>query len=150
MEPEQYFLRYAFPCAFIAHQRGVISQRELDGLEKDFHAGNLVARTMLVRVFHKAFERLRKLGDPWDIDTMKRYFEDEHNRLIEAEDMLGKNPPGSLKELCLIREATVVEKKGDIYMVQYEDKKRPVMSPMPVEVGDAVVIHYGYIVDKKG
>ena len=66
----------------------------------------------------------------------------------EGADDYGK-APATLKELCRVQKAKVIRKKGDVLIVEFGSKKRPVMSDfVNADVGDEVMIHYGYAVEK--
>ena len=153
MKPEAFFLKFAFPCAFIAKQRGEITEEEHELLQKAAISGDALDRRLLERIFHNAFDKIKIIAeksgkDRWDIDVIKDYFYTEHNRFLCAGKYI--ELPGTLRELCKVHEAVVKEKREDVLIVEYKGKRRPVMDHLVPEakVGDKVRIHYGYAVEK--
>ena len=96
------FLKYAFPCAFVARQRKEITQEEHDLLEKMACEKTLLDMKLVERVFSRAVERMNKNADEkniprWSEAAVRAYFVDNHNELIDSDQyMWGKCPP-SLK-----------------------------------------------------
>lgn len=113
MPVEVYFLKYAFPCAFITLQRGRISQSEFEMLERAAIAGAVVARADLERIFAPAMRRLRKLAEKkgyemWSRELVAEYYFTNHNRIIDEGEGDYGNAPEVLRELCKIFPAVVV------------------------------------------
>jgi hypothetical protein len=155
LSPESYFLRYAFPCTYVIKQRGDITQKTFDILEKAVMKSGKVDRALLESVYKKAFERLRNLAiemkkDYWSIDVLKEYFRNKHNSLIMIGDGNYAHAPESLKEMCKVQKAVIVEKKEGFLVVKYnKDKTRVVGSIfLPnARIGDRVLIHHGFAVE---
>ena len=89
MRPENFFLRYAYPCAYIAMDKGEISSEELAFLEDVAVNNKEITREKLEKVFHRAFSYIDKLAAKmgktrWDIDVIKEYFYRNHNEVIDA------------------------------------------------------------------
>ena len=156
--PEVLFLKYAFPCSFIILQRGEITQKEFDMLEDAAENNKIVSRKILERVYHKAFEKIKPIAkemnkDYWDIEVIKEYFLVRHNKLIDQGMFDYERAPETLKKLCKIHKAKVIDVKDDVLVVEYSDgnkkSKRPVMNHFVKEakVGDEVMIHYGYWIE---
>ncbi len=153
------FLKYAFPCAFVARQRKEITQEEHDLLEKMACEKTLLDMKLVERVFSRAVERMNKNADEkniprWSEAAVRAYFVDNHNELIDSDQyMWGKCPP-SLKELCKVQIGKIIEKKNDEYaLVQFENgKTRPVhLHLIPsVKVNDRVNVHYSYACERRG
>ena len=62
-----------------------------------------------------------------------------------------KKAPPALKHLCKVFESKVIKKGNGYYIVQYENKKTRAVSSdlLPnAKIGDQVIIHYGYAVEK--
>jgi hypothetical protein len=156
VNPEILFIKYAFPCAFILHERGEISPDDLSRLEDSALKEKILPRPFLEKIFHRAFKRIGKLAremgkDPWDITVIRAYFVTRHNEIISEGMEAYANAPPSLRELCKVHESTIQSIHGDSVVVQYNGKKiRPVsaaMIPNP-RVGEKVTIHYGYAVER--
>ena len=154
MRDETYFLRYAYPCAFVIRQRAEIDDSLLEKLRKAAVNDEPVERELIEKIFFRAFRRIKKIAeelskDCWDKEIIKEYFVNRHNKLIDAGIEEYSKAPKTLRELCKVYKAKVVEKKGDVIIVEYNSKRRPVLSDfVKAEVGDEVMIHYGYAVEK--
>lgn len=153
MDSQLLFLKYAFPCAFVALQRKEITQGEHDLLEKMACEKVPVDMVLVERVFFRAVERMHKNADEkniphWSEAAVRSYFIDNHNVLIDTEQyMYGKCPP-TLKELCKVQTGTIEEIKEKEYaLVRFENgKTRPIhLQLVPnVKVNDHVNVHYSY------
>ena len=156
MEPEVLFLKYAFPCAFIIKQRAEISDFEHQILEDAAINNKVLERKFLEKIFFRAFERIEKLAkelnkDKWDYEVIKEYFTDRHNSIIDEGMYSYAEAPESLKNLCKVHKAEIIQIKDDSLIVKYnKEKLRPVIKSLVknVKIGDFVTIHYGYAVEK--
>ena len=153
---EVFFLKYSFPCAFIAVQRGKLSQEEFLELEKAAIFGVPFPRGRLEEIFVPAFRRMRKLGaelglEVWSQELMEEYYLRRHNKLIDVGDGAYADAPAVLRELCKVRPARVL-RVGELgAVVKFDDgRTRAVMTDLveSVSVGERVVVHYGYVVEK--
>jgi len=154
MKAEVFFLKYAYPCAFIAQQRGEIDEKQMEELENAAVNEIALPREKLEKIFFRAFRRIetiaKELGkDRWDMDVLKEYFLVRHSGMVEDSFELGKDIPRTLKELCKIHIGEVVEKKNDVLKVRFNDKTRNVLGILVpnAKVGDRVTLHYGYAVE---
>jgi hydrogenase maturation factor len=156
ISPEVFFIKYAYPCAFIIKQRQEINDDELEELRVSAVEEKPLAREKLEKIFFRAFERIVILAkemkkDKWDIDVLRAYFITRHNEIIEEGMYSYAKAPESLRNLCKVHKAKVIEKKDDVLVVEYDNgKTRPVMNELTptAKVGDFVTIHYGYAVEK--
>jgi len=156
MKIEAYFLKYAFPCAFITLQRGGIDQKTYDRLEEAAVKGRALPRELLESVFKAAFRRMgvlaREMGlDVWDFALIREYYWKRHNVLIRQGEGNYRYAPAALKKLCRIVPATVEKVKGDTAVVKFKNgTTRPVITDLCGRVikGDLVMVHYGYAVEK--
>jgi hydrogenase maturation factor len=153
MRNETYFLRYAYPCLFIAKQRGEVDDALMEKLRIAAIKDEPVDRALIEKVFFRAFRRMRELAkgkDVWDISVIKDYFIDRHNMIIDAGLETYAKAPETLKELCKVQMSKVVAKKGEFLVVDIAGKRRPVSSDFvpDAKVGDRVTVHYGYAVEK--
>ncbi len=154
MKVENYFLRYAFPCAFVIKQRGEINQQEYDRLFDIAVNNKEIKKEELEKVFFKAFNYINELAkekniDKWDFEVIKEYFLKRHNELIDQGRDMYKDAPKTLKELSKVEEAEIINKKDNILEVKFNDKKRFVSNVFvpEAEVGNKVRIHYGFAVE---
>lgn len=153
MDSNLLFLKYAFPCAFVARQRHEITQEEHDALEKMAREEIPVDMKLISRVFHRAVERMHKNADEkniphWSEQSVRSYFVDNHNELIDTNQYMYGKAPLSLKELCKVQLGKILEKKNDEYaLVQFENgKTRPIhLHLVPqAKINDRVYVHYSY------
>ena len=154
MEAEVFFIKYAFPCAFILVQRKEITEKELEELEDAAIHEKILQRERLENIFFRAFRRIEPIAqemkkDKWNLEVLKEYFLKRHSKLVENGFEMSIKIPRTLKELCKIQKAKVAERKGNLLVVQYENKTRTVISSLTplVKIGDEVTIHYGYAVE---
>lgn len=156
MKIEAYFLKYAFPCAFITLQRGGIDAKTYDRLEKAAVAGRALPRELLESVFKAAFRRMGVLAREkkcgvWDLDLIREYYWKRHNILIRQGEGNYRYAPPALKKLCRIESAIVEKISGKTAVVKFRNGgKRPVMTDLcgVLKKGDRVMVHYGYAVEK--
>jgi hypothetical protein len=154
MRNETYFLRYAYPCLFIAKQRGEVDAALMESLRVSAVNDQPVDRALLEKVFFRAFRRMKAVADEmkkdvWDKEVIKDYFVDRHNMIIDAGLETYAKAPETLKNLCRVQTGKVVAKKGDILIVDLGSQRRPVNSDfVNAKVGDVVTVHYGYAVEK--
>jgi len=159
MKIEHFFLRYAYPCAYVLMQRQEITQEELQELEEAAIQNQDVPRERLEKVFHRAFDFIDQLAKKrnkqrWDLEVIKEYFYSYHNEVIGKGEGIYATAPHTIKELSRVDTATVIAKKGDVLIVQYQDwknnlKTRNVFNHFVprANIGDKVTIHYGYAVE---
>ena len=172
MNAQQYFLKYAFPCAFVLLQQKKISDAEYKDLKKSFDNNETVSKEILEKLFPSAFRRIRiiaereckkgRINDYWDIEIIKKYFmSQEHNMFIDNNDGDYKYFPESFKELCRIHVGEVIDRDKDkatgedVLTVEYFDKKkrlekRKVIGKLvpDANIGDKVTIHFAFAVEK--
>lgn len=155
MKVESYFLRYAYPCAFIIRDRKEIDDKTMEIMKKAAIANKPLDKKLLGKVFHRAFKRISLLAkemkkDKWDFEVIKRYFRERHNEEIDKGVAYYAHAPESLRELSKVVEAEIVDKMSGFFVVQYEHKTRTVSSLFvsDANIGDKVTIHYGFAVEK--
>ena len=156
MKEEVFFLKYAFPCSFILLDRKEITKEELDKLEKAVVNDEVLDREYLEKIYFRAFQKIEKFAnelkkDKWGLEVLKKYFIEEHNCIINEGKYAYAKAPESLKNLCKVHKAKVLEIKDEVLIVEYDgNKKRPVMKLLVpgVVVNDIVTIHYGYAIEK--
>jgi len=151
---ERYFFKYAFPCSQVLFQMNKINQKEYNQLKKDFLSGDSPDKQTLERIFSAAFKRIKELAKkmqkkPWDSEVIHKYWQENHNKMINAGDGFYGNAPKSFKDLCKTHIAKVIETKNKMLIVKYNEKKRVVFKILvpEVKIGDKVKIHYGYAIE---
>ena len=155
MNPEVFFLKYAYPCSYILLQRKEISEEQLENLRQAAIKGLVIPKEKLEKIYFRAFEKItpiaKDLGkDKWDLEVLKEYFITRHNEVIDKGMYAYAKAPPVLKELCKVHKAKIIDKKDNILIVQYSQGKiRPVNNELvpEAEIGETVTIHYGYAIE---
>ncbi|MEA2036271.1 MAG: hypothetical protein U9O94_02095 [Nanoarchaeota archaeon] len=159
MKTENFFLRYAYPCAYIIMQRGEITSEQLKELEQIAIDNKEISREKLEKIFHRAFEYIDRLAEircsyRWDKGVIEEYFYSYHNEVIDNGEGVYSKVPTILKELSKVEEAIIVDKKEDALTVEYKGndgktKTRNVLNHFvpDAKVNDKVTIHYGYAIE---
>jgi hypothetical protein len=152
---ESYFFKYAFPCAQVKLRLGSLRKEEHNQLKDLFLENKSPSKEELEKTFTAAFRRLKKLADGmgkemWDFSVLKKYWEGNHNKVIDEGDGMYGIASESFKDLCKIHLAEIIEKKEDSLIVRYGNKERIVSGFLvpEVDVGDKVRIHFAYAVEK--
>ena len=156
LSPESYFLRYAYPCSFMLVDLGKITNKKRQELEKRLLLGQPVPRQELEKIFAAAFKRLRQIAsemkkDCWDLDVIKEYFFGErHNDFIDRLDGIYAELGPSLRELCKVHKAQVIDKRGNVITVKYDGVARNVFSTLVPDAkpGDRVTVHWAFAIEK--
>jgi hydrogenase maturation factor len=156
MFAEIYFLKYAFPCAFIKLQRGKITKRQYDSLHSAALGKKNINRSTLEKFFAVPVGHIKLIAkkmnvDDWSIEAIREYFWEKHDAVIDSGDGFYADAPKVLCELCRVEPAEVLRKGGNWAVVKFaNNKKRSVLSELVprLKKGDRVIVHYGYIVEK--
>jgi hypothetical protein len=146
MLPEVYFLRYAFTCArVLVDYMKTITEEEWEKMKESVEKGIPMDRDYLERVFSKPVGELRKINsDIWNIETIREYFWNRH------EEAITKTLPPLIKRLCVVRKGKLIEQFGAVFKANLGNndlRNVNVMYP-DAAVGDTVMVHYGYAVEK--
>src|SRR3989339_435844 len=92
MVPEEFFLRYAFPCAHVLLETGVINEKRYKELEDCAKTGNFLSRKIIEESFPAAFRRIKMLSheigvkDYWDMKVLREYWYNYHNIIIDKQE----------------------------------------------------------------
>ncbi|MDD5054530.1 MAG: hypothetical protein PHG04_04110 [Candidatus Nanoarchaeia archaeon] len=152
MNPEAYFLRYARPCADFMHQRKEITGKDLKKLDLMLEEKIKPDKAFIERIFYKAINPLKKLSDDyWNINVIRKYFQKEHNSLIDNKAEGFEHLTGIQKELCRVWEGVIIGVAKDYYEVNYNGNNSKILKGFvkDAKIGDAVFIHYAMAIEKK-
>jgi len=151
MDVEHYFLRYAFPCAYIIKDQGEINEEEFQELYNSAKNLTPISREKLEKVFFRAFKKMRKhYSDVWVKKNIANYFKIKHNKEIDNKEGYYKTASEDICKLSKVFKAKVIEKRGVTLLVQYSEGKRRVFNDfVDAQVGDFVFIHFGYAIESE-
>ncbi len=144
MLPEQYFLRYAFPCAQVLLDLKRITQADYDKLKNAVLNNEVLSRVYLEKIFVKAVTGMRTVSeDIWDVNVIKEYFHNKHD------EMISKDLPPTIQKLCKVKEGILVAKNEPAFIAKLGSEKRNVFALYEKpKIGDRVIIHYWYAVER--
>lgn len=154
---EEFFLRYAFPCAGVLLESGKMSQEKYNKLENALRDGEFPSRNFVEKYFIAAFRRIKKLAeemkidDYWDMRVIREYWHETHNKNIDEREGGYARMPEAFCDYCKVHVGTVVEIfSNGFLLVRYGDKKRVVNGEYVsgIRVGDRVRIHHAYAVER--
>jgi len=155
ISPEKYFLMYAYPCIRNLQHQHKLSEEDAEILEKLLFGKKTLKRDYLESCFPNAFKRIRIVAaqmnkDYWDIEVLRKYWLEEHNKFIEAGDGDYATATPSFKELCKVHKAEVIGKKDNILSVKYDGIIRKVFATLVPDVkkGDKVSVHLAFAIEK--
>ncbi|MBR9690723.1 HypC/HybG/HupF family hydrogenase formation chaperone [Candidatus Woesearchaeota archaeon] len=152
--PEDYFLKYAMPCAFLVRELGEISDNELKEIETAAFEDKTVSKERLKKIFYRAFEKMEKHSKDWDVPTIKKYFHELHNIEIDNKEGYYASCDEMNRELSKVRVAEIIDKKDQTYVIVYQgedgEKKRNVFTKLlpNAKIGDKVYIHFFFAIEK--
>ncbi|MFH1399167.1 MAG: hypothetical protein ABIG95_03575 [Candidatus Woesearchaeota archaeon] len=154
MTPEKLFFRYAFPCAQVLLDLKRIDQACYDELKRMFYASETPNREVLQSVFTNGFRRLKSVAakmnkEPWDVEVIRKYFGEEHNVFIDAGEGEYAKFGEDFKCLCKVYYAEIVDKKGNVLTVKYDNTVRKVLGDVVpnAKKGDKVTVHLGFAIE---
>ncbi|MAG78249.1 hypothetical protein CL616_02685 [archaeon] len=150
MDVEHYFLRYAFPCAYIIKDMGEIDEDEFEFLKDCAINLKPISKDRLEKIFYRAFAKIKKYSDDcWNKEVIERYFKEWHNQEIERGEGYYKTAPAHVKKLSKVHKAKILDSKFNTYLVEYPEGQRRVFDDFVkgAQIGDFVFIHFGYAVE---
>ena len=155
MKVEEYFFRYAYPCSDMLVKLGKLDKERKKILDTEFESNVIPTKLELEECFPEAFRRIKQIAremnrDYWDMVVIKKYFTEEHNKFIDANDGTYAKLPDTIKNICKVYVAEILDVKGNILVVKYDHKERSVINKYieDVKKGDKVTIHFGFAVEK--
>ena len=153
---DELFLKYAFPCAHVLLESGVITKERYSSLEDCAKGGEVLSRDVIESSFPSAFRRIKVLaeemgvGDYWDMKVMEEYWYRNHNEVIDAREGNYAKFPESFRDFCKVHVAEVVKLLPEGFLsIEYDEKRRAVCGDyvLGVKVGDKVRVHHAYAVE---
>ncbi|MFH1521855.1 MAG: hypothetical protein ABIF18_02760 [archaeon] len=154
---EEFFLKYAFPCAHVLFQVGAMTEERYKELENSVKTGDFPSRQIIELSFPSAFRRIKKLAkevgveDYWDMKVMKEYWHKNHNVNIDEKEGSYAKFPECFCDFCKVHVAKIIEIfPNGFFLIEYNGKKRPVSGEYisDAKIGDEVRIHHAYAVEK--
>lgn len=154
---DEFFLRYAFPCAHVLLESGVITKERYDGLEGCAKSGEVLPRDVIEDSFPAAFRRIKVLAeemgvrDYWDMQVMEEYWYRNHNEVIDRKEGNYAKFPESFRDFCKVHVAEVVKLLPEGFLsIEYNETRRPVSGEyVPgIKVGEKVRVHHAYAVER--
>jgi hypothetical protein len=154
--PEEFFMKYSFPCAHVLLQTGTITQEQHDELGISFLKKEFPSKQEIEKYFTSAFRRIKMLAkemniqDYWDIRVLKEYWHNYHNKMIEQGEGNYSKFPESFCDFCKTHIAEVVQILPENFiLIKYNNTQRPVSKDyvQDVKIGDKVRIHHAYAIE---
>jgi len=147
MEPEIFFLKYAFPCSFVLLSRGEINQREHKLLYKSAKEEKL---SLPIEKIEKIFWRaLEFVGSISDLNSVQKYWWFDHNKYLKLKKF--KSVENELMKECFVIPCEVISVPRNVAEVKssFLDKTVRLKTDfVDVRLGDKVTKHYDYICEK--
>ena len=147
MEPEIFFLKYAFPCSFVLLSRGEIDKKEHE----------LLYRSVKDEILYLPIEKIEKIfwraiefvGSITDFDSVQKYWWFDHNKYLKLKKF--KNIESELMKECLVmpcRVVSVSENKVRVKSPFFDEIIELKTDFVDVRLGDKVTKHYDYVCEK--
>jgi hydrogenase maturation factor len=147
MEPEIFFLKYAFPCSFILLSRKEITKKEHDLLYKSAKEKKLyLTKDRIEKIFWRPMKFLKSISD---LDKIQKYWRFDHNFYLKEKEF--KDFDDSLIEHCLVIPCEVVKVKKNKAEVKSPFLKKNMelnSNFVKVRLGNKVTKHYDFICEK--
>ncbi|MFH7904347.1 MAG: hypothetical protein QXQ58_01365 [Candidatus Aenigmatarchaeota archaeon] len=145
------FFCYALPCAQTFVKRGKISQEDLDRIIKNFSRGKMPKKGF-ESIFLVANNMLKiiamKMGkDKIDMKVIRQYYLVDHDKVVDKRyEEVGDFDPIA----CKIRVGEVLSIKDNkaIIKTEFGIKEYKTDFVKKLRVGDRVIVHYDFIVEK--
>ncbi len=145
------FFCYALPCAQTLVSRGQLKQEELDKIIEDFSNGKLPKKGF-ENNFKVAMAMLKilaqKLGKKEiDDEVIRQYYLVEHDRVVDQRyEEVGDFDPIACK--IRVGEVLAIDGKKAKVKTEFGIKDYRTDFVKRLKVGDKVVVHYNFIVEK--
>ena len=158
--PEAVFFRYAFSCTDELYELSLISKEVLEKVRGYIESGQVPNRDFLESTYPNGLARIEKLAkslgrDKWDEFVIRKYFLEEHNKVIDKREGSYRIMTTTQRELCKVRIGVVKKvymKEGKLltYDVDYGDRVQTVIGKYfsDARVGDRISTHWNFAVEK--
>jgi hypothetical protein len=149
--PERLFFMYAFPALASCASASSIEIKDLEAL---LVSGGSPDKSELEEMFKCAFSRIARMverdgGGEWSYETVRKYWWEEHNRIIDGDEDGYGDAPQHAKEACKVSFVRVEVVEGKAVCYDNEGVKvRAKTYFEDLKSGDFVTIHLGRIVEK--
>ena len=114
-------------------------------MEKAVDTDTPLEREYLEKTFPVAIERIKEINpDPWNVETIREYFWNRH------EQSISKDLPLMIRRLCVVKKGKLVKQIGNVFKADLGngDIRNLNVLYKDAKVGDTVMVHYGYAVEK--
>ena len=152
---ERYFFKYEFPCAQIKLKLWSITLEQYKELEQTVLENDYPNKETLEKTFPPSFKRIKKLAEKtkqelWNPEIIQKYWEENHNEIINQGDGMYGIASEEFKDLCKIHIAKIIEIDKDKLTVKYNNKTRIVSNFLvqDANIGDKDRIHFAYAIEK--
>jgi len=147
MNPEIFFLKYAYPCSFVLLSRDEIDQREHKLLYKSAKEGKLcLPIERIEKIFWRALEFVGSISD---LNSVQKYWWFDHNKYLKLKKF--KSIGNELMKDCLVipcRVVSVSENKVRVKSSFLDEVVELKTDFVDVRLGDKVTKHYDYLCEK--
>lgn len=157
LSPQQYFLRYAFPCAYVLCDLGKLERSVHDRLKDVAIHNKMISFDELEKYFPEAFRRMNLVAQKKNLpersmELIKQYFLVDHQEFIDAGDGSYAKMPKSFCEFCKVKEKIVLDKKiVDKKLFLQTDKDvwsyAPFFKENEIKKGMKVTVHHALAVE---
>jgi len=115
--------------------------------------GRIPERSELEEIFRDAIRIIKsfaKRENIWDIEVVRKYWREEHNRVIEGRQDIYSTATDLECELCKVYETQVVSAEREYLKVRINNKEKKVRALLipDAKAGERVTIHQGYAIEK--
>lgn len=147
MEPEIFFLKYAYPCSFILLSRKEITSEEHDLLHKSVREGKLyLPKEKIEKIFWRALKFVKSISN---LEVVREYWRFKHNRYLKLKKF--KNIEDKLIKQCMVLPCEVLFalKNKAVARSPFLDRTVKLKTDfVNIKPGDKVTKHYDYICEK--
>jgi len=149
MQPEIYFLKYAYPCAHKLLQRGLISLEEFKLIRKSsLEEKLLLSKKRVTTIFWRATQHLPTISD---MKTLEYFWRFKHNEIMIKKFSVFEDTFDVVKQ-CLVIPCRILAIQKECAIVKsrffHETVNLKTELVRNVDKGDFVAKHYGHICEK--
>ncbi len=151
MNPSEYHSKYALPC---------VKGKDREDLEQSLRKRDFFSEQELEEITPKAIRRIKNFAKRegygnryWNLEVVKRYWLQEHNRLIDNKEdgFDDKYHTDASRDFCKVKLVEVKEVKGNgmnyrVKVLAY-GKELELESLIKPDTGDKVTVHKGMVIE---